>query len=63
MLYYTLKFLGCLIKHGQQNLNSDGEFYLSYEDFLSYFARVEVVHLNAVRMVTNKTRLARRLPF
>ena len=55
-----LKFLGCMIKYGQQNLASDGEFYLSYEDFLSYFGRVEVVHLNAVRMVTNETRLARR---
>jgi len=40
------------------NIASDGEFYISFEDFLKYFGIIEIVHLNPIRMQTNERRLA-----
>ena len=38
---------------------SDGEFYMSFEDFAKYFQEIEFVNLSPMRMRINKTRMAR----
>ena len=30
-------------------LTSDGEFYMSFDDYLKYFGDIEIVHLNPIR--------------
>ena len=38
---------------------SDGEFFISFEDFIKYFGKIELVNLNPIRMKNNETRMAR----
>ena len=40
---------------------SDGEFYMAFTtDFLKYFGRIDIVHLNPIRMPLNKGRRTRQ---
>ena len=38
---------------------SDGEFFISFEDFIKYFGKIELVDLKPMRMSNNETRMAR----
>ena len=39
--------------------SSDGEFYISFDDYIKYFGKIELVNLNPIRMQNNEIRMAR----
>ena len=46
---------------GINNCFSDGEFYMAFTtDFLKYFGRIDIVHLNPIRMALNERKRTRQ---